>query len=161
MKLPAWIATAVSAIVLPACDYFNLKAIQPGVTTQAETRSRMGEPGFIHPNEDGSVTWEYSRQPQGIHCYMIRFGRDLVVSQVEQVLTDEHFAQVQHGMRPEEIRRRFGAPATRQVFANLGEEIWEWRIEGLPPTEETYFSVSFELASGGVKKWGKRVQLKG
>lgn len=163
MKLPAWITAAASAIVaaaLPACDYVNLKEMKPGLTTQAEVRSRMGEPGFVHNNADGTVTWEYARQPNGTQCYMISFGHDLVISQIEQVLTESNYGKVRPGMRPAEIRRLFGAPARKQVFNNLGEEIWEWRIEGMPPMEETYFMVHFDTASGTVKTTSKRVQPK-
>jgi outer membrane protein assembly factor BamE (lipoprotein component of BamABCDE complex) len=136
MKLPAWISAAASAIVaatLPACDYFNLQEIKPGVTTQAEIRSRMGEPGFIHWNDDGTATWEYARQPNGSNCYMITFGQDHVVTKVEQVLNEANYAKVRTGMSKDDIRRLLGAPGSNQTFNNLHEEVWEWRIEGMPP----------------------------
>ncbi|NTV68547.1 MAG: outer membrane protein assembly factor BamE [Azonexaceae bacterium] len=163
MKLPAWITTAATALVavLPGCDYVNMQEMKPGITTQAEVRARMGEPGFVHHNDDGTATWEYARQPNGIHCYMITFGTNQVVSKIEQVLNDANYGKVRVGMSKDDIRRLFGAPATRQLFANLGEEIWEWRIEGMPPMEETYFMVHFDTANGGVKKTSKRVQPKG
>ncbi len=163
MKLPAWIAAAASAVVaatLPACDYVNLKEIKPGVTTQAEVRSRMGEPGFIHWNDDGTATWEYARQPNGTSCYMISFGPDHIVRQVEQVLNDVNYGKVRVGMSKDDVRRLLGAPASKVVFDNLGEEIWEWRIEGMPPMEETYFMVHFDTGHGAVKKTSKRVQPK-
>jgi len=164
MKLPAWISAAASAIVaaaLPACDYVNLKEIKPGVTTQAEVRSRMGEPGFIHWNDDGTATWEYARQPNGSNCYMITFGQDHVVAKVEQVLNEANYGKVRVGMSKDDIRRLFGAPGSQQVFNNLREEIWEWRIEGMPPMDETYFMVHFDIDHGGVKKTSKRVAAKG
>jgi len=163
MKLPAWITTAASAIiaVLPGCDYVNMQEMKVGVTTQAEVRARMGEPGFVHRNDDGTATWEYARQPNGIHCYMITFGSNQVISQIEQVLNDANYGKVRLGMSKDDIRRLFGAPATKQVFANLGEEIWEWRIEGMPPMEETWFMVHFDTENGSVKKTSKRVQPKG
>lgn len=164
MKLPAWITTAATAIVaaaLPACDYVNMQEIRPGITTQAEVRSRMGEPGFVHWNDDGTATWEYARQPNGTNCYMITFGSNQVVSNVEQVLNDGNFTRVREGMSKDDIRRLFGAPASKVVFANLNEEIWEWRIEGMPPMEETYFAVHFDTHHGGVRKTSKRVQQKG
>ena len=164
MKLPAWITSAATAIVaaaLPACDYFNLQEIKPGVTTQAEVRSRMGEPGFIHWNDDGTATWEYARQPNGSSCYMITFGLDHVVAKVEQVLNDANYAKVRVGMSKDDIRRLLGAPGSKQTFNNLGEDIWEWRIEGMPPMEETYFMVHFDLNTGSVRKTSKRVAAKG
>lgn len=163
MKLPAWIATATAALcaALPACDAVNLPEIKPGITTQADVRARMGEPGHIHQNDDGTVTWEYARQPNGVHTYMISFGADQVVSRMEQVLTEGNYARIRAGMTQGEVRRILGAPGRKQVFDNLREEIWEWRIEGMPPMEETYFMVHFDIADGVVKTTAKRVQPKG
>lgn len=164
MKLSAWITTAATALataLLPACDVVNLPKIQPGITTAAEVRNNMGEPGFQHWNDDGTATWEYSRQPMGIHCYMISFDRQQVVSKLEQVLTEANYAKVRDGMSKDDIRRLLGAPGSKTVFDNLNEEIWEWRIEGMPPIDETYFMVHFDLTQGGVKKTSKRVVAKG
>lgn len=164
MKLPAWIASATAAIVtalLPACDIVNLPEIKPGLTTAGEVRARMGEPGFEHWNEDGTATWEYSRQPSGVNCYMITFDRQQVVSKVEQVLNAANFARLRDGMTKDDVRRLLGAPASKVVFNNLQEEIWEWRVEGVPSTEETYFMVHFDTIQGGVKKTSQRVAMKG
>ena len=164
MKTPAWLTTAIAAIsaaLLPACDMFNLQEIKPGITTAAEVRSRLGNPGFEFSNEDGSVTWEYSRQPNGTNCYMITIGTDQIVEKMEQVLNDANYAKVRDGMSRDEIRRLLGAPGSKVVFENLGEDIWEWRIEGMPPIEETYFMVHFDLQTGGVRKTSKRIAAKG
>jgi outer membrane protein assembly factor BamE (lipoprotein component of BamABCDE complex) len=164
MSFPNWLRALLAALataLLPACDAVNLPEIKPGITTQAEVRTRMGEPSFIHWNDDGTPTWEYNRQPQGVHCYMISFGTDQVVTKVEQVLTQANFAKVRPGMAKDDVRRLLGAPGTKTPFANLGEEIWEWRIEGTPPTEETYFMVHFDLGHGAVTKTSQRVQPKG
>lgn len=157
----AAIVSAIAAALLPACDAVNLPQIQPGVTTAAEVEQRMGEPGFRFSNDDGTVTWEYSRQPMGVHCYMISFDRSQVVSRVEQVLDDEHYAQARPGMSHDQIRRLLGAPGSRTVFNNLREEVWEWRIQGMPPMDETYFMVHFDTDSGMVKKTSRRVEAKG
>jgi outer membrane protein assembly factor BamE (lipoprotein component of BamABCDE complex) len=164
MKLPAWIATAATALcaaLLPACDSFNLNAIHPGTTTAAEVRDRLGPPGYVHWHDDGTLVWEYSRQPAGIHCYMISFDQREVVSRVEQVLSEANYARVQPGMRHEDIRRLFGVPANKTVFANLGEEVWEWHVEGSIPTEDTRFMVHFDLDSGRVRKTSKMVVPRG
>lgn len=164
MKLPVWIASAAAAIVaalLPACDAVNLPEIKPGLTTAAEVRTRMGEPGFRHRNDDGTATWEYSRQPSGVHCYMISFDHQQVVSKIEQVLNEANYARVRDGMTKDDVRRLLGAPATQVVFDNLKEEIWEWRVEGVPSTDETYFMVHFDTTHGGVKKTSRRIAMKG
>jgi len=164
MSLPAWFsaaATALVAAVLPACDFINLPEIKPGQTTASEVRSRMGEPGATYSNDDGSITWEYDRQPNGIHCYMITIGPDQIVQKLDQVLTDANYAKAREGLSKAEVRRLYGRPGSIQQFNNLGEEIWEWRIEGMPPMEETYFTVHFDQSTGVVKKSSKRVVPKG
>lgn len=164
MKISDWLSAATAAIVaavLPACDSVNLQEIKPGITTAAEVRSRLGNPGFEFPNTDGSVTWEYTRQPSGIQCYMVTIGSDQIVSKMEQVLTDANFGKVRAGMSQDEIRRLLGAPASKVAYANLGENIWEWRVEGMPRGEETYFMVHFDLATGKVRKTSQRVAAKG
>jgi outer membrane protein assembly factor BamE (lipoprotein component of BamABCDE complex) len=164
MKIPAWIATAATAIgvaLLPACDAVNLQEIKPGITSASEVKTRMGEPGFQYWNNDGTATWEYSRQPSGTQCYMITFGNDQIVKSMEQVLNDKNYAKVRDGLSKDDVRRLLGAPGSKVVFDNLREEIWEWRVEGMPPTEETYFMVHFDTGHGGVKKTSKRIAMRG
>ncbi len=163
MKSSNWITAAIAAIatILPGCDNFVLQDIKPGVTTAVEVRARMGDPGFEFRNDDGGVTWEFTRQPSGVHCYMITFGTDQIVRKVDQVLNEANFAVVQPGMDRDRIRRLLGQPARVETFANLREEVWEWRIEGIPHNEETYLNVFFDTGSGLVKKAGKRVAMKG
>lgn len=164
MKTKNWIATAIAAIaaaILPACDSVVLQDIKPGVTTAVELRAKMGNPGFEFRNEDGSVTWEYSRQPSGVHCYMITLGPDQIVRSLDQVLTEANYAKAREGMTRDQIRRLLGRPASSVVFDNLREEVWEWHIEGTPHNEETYLNVFFDTSSGLLKKAGKRVAMKG
>ena len=60
MRLPRLLTAALAALggfFLPACDGVNLPEIKPGITAQSEVQSRMGEPGFVHRDADGSVTF--------------------------------------------------------------------------------------------------------
>lgn len=163
MKLPAWITAAISAAcaVLPGCDIGLQQDIRPGITTADEVRARMGPPGFEFRNDDGSVTWEYTRQPAGVHCYMVTLGPDRIVSRFEQVLNEANYAKARAGMERDAIRRLLGQPARIERFDNLREEVWEWRIEGTPHNEVTYFNVHFDTGTGLVNKAGKRVEMKG
>ena len=164
MKLPGWITTATAALVaavLPACDGLTLQELKPGVSTAAEVRSRMGNPGYEHRNDDGTVTWEYNRQPNGTECHMLTFDANQVLVKIEQVLTADYQARVKEGMDREEVRRLLGKPGLVQVFKNLDEEVWDWRVAGTLPTEETHFHVHFGLADGLVRKTSRRVEAKG
>ncbi len=149
------------SVFLPACDVVNLPEIKPGITAQSEVRSRMGEPGFVHHDADGSIVWEYTRQPSGRSCYMIRFDAQGVVSEMAQVLSPPYFSRALPGMKHEEIRRLLGQPARKQIFENLGEEVWEWRVTGENPLDDSYFNVYFNLHDGQVKKSGFRIEPKG
>lgn len=165
MKTASWIsaaAAAVSAAILPACDLVNTQEIKPGITSASEVKQRMGPPGFEFSNADGSVTWEYTRQPAGVHCYMITIGNNQIVQKMEQVLNDAQYAKALPGLNHAEVRRLYGQPANKAKFENLNEEVWEWRIDGGASTsEEVYFNVHFDTASGLLKKAGKRIAMKG
>jgi hypothetical protein len=164
MKPAKWISAALAAVaaaILPACDNFVITEIRPGVTRAEEVQARMGPPGFEFRNADGTVTWEYTRQPAGFACYMITLDGDRIVQKVEQVLSEPYYAQAIEGMSREQVRRLFGKPARVEVFDNLREEVWEWRIEGTPHNEETYLNAHFDTGTGLLKKAGKRVAMKG
>lgn len=159
MNLTAWIS-AIADALRPALDIVNLPRILPGRTSADQIRKRMGKPGCIHRNADGSETWEYSRQPAGIHCYMIDFDRQHVVRRVEQVLNQAHYAKVGVGMTRDDVRRCLGAPASTAVFKRQGEEVWEWHVQGMLPNEESYFMVHFDIANGQVTKTSQRVAMR-
>lgn len=164
MTLPRWLATAtaaVAAVVLPACDGVHLRELQPGVSTQDEARARMGEPSTIHRNDDGTETWEYNRQPNGIECHMLTFGPDRVLRSIENALSEANQARVREGMSKDDIRRLLGRPGSTKIFERLNEEVWDWRVAGAIPTEEAYFHVHFDRDSGRVKKTSRRVEPKG
>ncbi|THF61979.1 outer membrane protein assembly factor BamE domain-containing protein [Pseudothauera rhizosphaerae] len=144
-KLLSLLCALFAAIGLPGCDYLNVRELKPGVSTAAEVRERFGPPQMEWLNTDGSVTWEYSRQPEGAECYMITVGPDNILRQVDQVLNETQFARVQTGMSGDEVRRLLGRPAARQFFQLKRETVWEWLIErGSTIVDPTYFTVSFD-----------------
>ena len=139
----AWICGLLSAIGITACDYINVKELQPGVSTSAEVRERFGPPHMEWRNEDGSLTWEFSRQPQGVECFMITIGADQILRRIDQVLNEETFAKVQNGMNGDQVRRLLGTHRSEQRFRNSGEEVWDWNIRNDGPGIATLFNVHF------------------
>ena len=134
MKLPAWISAAASASSrrpaglrlrqsegdLAGRHHAGRSPLAHGRTgLHPLERRRHGDLGICPPAE---------RQ----HCYMITFGQDHVVAKVEQVLNDANYAKVRVGMSRTTSAACSGA-GQKQPFDNLREEIWEWRIEGMPP----------------------------
>jgi len=124
MKPRNWISAALAAIcsILPGCDSFALKDIRPGVTTAVEVRAKLGNPGYEFRNEDGSVTWEYTRQPAGVHCYMVTLGPDKIVRQLDQVLNEANYTKASAGMTREQIRRLLGRPARVETFTTCARK---------------------------------------
>jgi len=164
MKTPHWlnvVATTVVAAFLPACYVVNLQELKPGVSSAAEVRSRMGNPAQEYRNADGTVTWEFNRQPNGIDCYMITIGPDQIMQKIEQVLTEANLAKVVAGMDRAEVRRLLGGPGSRTTYQNSQEEVWDWRVAGTIPTEEAHFHVHFDPATGLVKRTSRRVEIRG
>jgi hypothetical protein len=164
MKTPHWLnvaVTAITAAILPACDAFNLQELKPGISSAADVRSRMGEPGMEYRNPDGSVTWEYSRQPQGIDCYMITIGSNHILRSVDQVLTEANMARITVGMDRDEVRRLLGTPGSKTTYPNSQEEVWDWRVAGTIPTEEAHFHVHFDPATGLLKRTSRRIEVRG
>lgn len=134
----------IAALGLPACDGYVQSQLKPGVSTAAEVRRLMGEPGTIWRNADGSRTWEYTRQPEGSECFMLTLGPDEVLKSMEQVITPENLARVTRGMSQDEIRRLLGKPRSVQTFALKREEVWDWKI-GREVTTDQFFNVHFDL----------------
>lgn len=164
MKTPAWLAAAaaaVSAAVLPACDFLNLHELKPGVSTAAEVRARMGLPAAEHSNADGTVTYEYNRQPNGAECLMLTIGTDQVLQRIEQVLNEANLARITAGMGRSEVRRLLGKPGSVTPYPNLNEEVWDWRVPGTMPNEDAHFHAHFDSFSGLVKRTSRRIEVKG
>jgi len=152
---------SIAAAVLPGCDAIYLDEFKPGISTATEVQQRMGPPAAEYANADGSVTWEYNRQPEGVHTHMLTFGSDHILLRVEQVLTDENYARLVNGMTKEQVQRILGKPGGTTTFSMKREEVWDWRVEGTPPNEEWHFYAHFSVDSGLLVNTTKMFQARG
>lgn len=160
-RLLLYLCGLLAMLGLPACDYFAEKELEPGVSTAHDVRDRFGPPGMEWRHDDGSVTWEYSRQPQGTKCWMVTIGPDGVMRALDEVLNERGFARVERGMTGDDVRRVLGRPATRQYFELARETVWSWRIEPPPGTSDpTFFTVHFNT-DGRVVKTGRSTEYRG
>jgi hypothetical protein len=141
-RLFSLLAAPLAVAGLAACDAVTLNELKPGVSTGYEVRDKLGKPGIEWRNDDGSVTWEYTRQPEGTECFMVTVGPDNVLKSIENVLTPQNFARVQPGWTKDQVRRLLGKPRSVQVFALKKEEVWDWR---LPPefSADVFFNIHF------------------
>ena len=112
-------ATALLAAVigLAGCDNQRIAELEEGVATEADVRTKFGQPENIWDAPEGGRVFEYNRQPQGQKNYMITIGRDGKMSALRQVLTPENFARVKPGMMMEDLRKLLGKPAKVTPYA--------------------------------------------
>jgi hypothetical protein len=120
-------------LALSGCaGWQGLRGLQPGVDTKESVLERFGKPGAIWDEADGGKTYEYSSQPFGENCYMVRLAPDGSVRAVDQVLDAKWLAKVDRGMTREQVRRLLGKERTVVFFSRLGEEVWDWNVDRMP-----------------------------
>ena len=126
-----WACTALLALGLSACASLDHDArLVPGHSDAAQVTALYGKPTRVWPEADGGRTLEYSSQPFGQTCYMVRLDAAGRLVAVEDTLRDEtvRFAAIQPGMTPEQVSRRLGTERSRVFFPLSGEDVWDWNV---------------------------------
>jgi hypothetical protein len=124
------------------CDVERIAELEVGVTTEAEIRTRWGEPAAVYAEADGGRTLEYPRQPAGQVNYMLTIGPGDRLVAMRQVLQPANFAKIEPGWDQARVRRLLGRPARVQRYALKQEEVWDWRFAD--GAEGRLFSVTFD-----------------
>jgi hypothetical protein len=140
-------AAALLALSFLAAGCANFSAISPG-DSALTVEARVGAPGTVWKNADGSEVWEYPMGPSGVQTFMIDIGPDRAVRAVRQALTEEYFAKVVAGMSREDVRRLLGRPKEVWYFPARDEEVWTWRYLEV---NYRFFNVLFDRTSGTVR----------
>ena len=121
---------ALCAALLAGCATPDRDArLQPGVSRSEHVIALYGPPKRVWPEADGGRTLEYSSQPMGRHCYMVRLAADGRLLSVEDGLSPAGRARIEPGMTPEQVSRLLGRERTRVFFRNSGEDVGDWTIE--------------------------------
>ena len=145
---------------LVGCDQQRIAELEEGVATEADVRTRFGEPEKIWEARDmattplpgatlavvaapGARTFEYNRQPAGNANYMITIGPDGKMSALRQVLNPQSFASVLPGMRMEQVRKMLGKPMKVTPYALKQQTHYDWRYLN-PPNTAMIFTVVFD-----------------
>ena len=145
---------------LVGCDQQRIAELEEGVATEADVRTRFGEPEMIWDARDmastplpgatlavvaapGARTFEYNRQPAGNANYMITIGPDGKMSALRQVLNPQNFATVLPGMRMEQVRKILGKPMKVTPYALKQQTHYDWRYLN-PPAAAMVFTVIFD-----------------
>lgn len=118
---------AGALLALSACA--SMRDIPAG-TSLAEVQARYGAPSVECPLPDGARQLVWSTQPMGQFAWATRAAPDGKVGQVEQVLTDAAFGQVEIGVwNGERLQCAFGPPAETTLVGLPGSRhlVWSYR----------------------------------
>ena len=145
MKSAGLKSLLLASALLGGCAYPGHDArLVPGASTPADITSYYGAPRRVWDEPDGGKTFEYSSQPFGQTCYMIRFGPDGKFVGAEDTLLYASRFSIKPGMTPEQVRHRLGHERSRIVYRLSGEDVWDWNV---PPEQNGYllrFNVHFK-----------------
>src|SRR5204863_5809310 len=100
-------------------------AIAPGLAS-TDVAATVGKPTAVGKLADGSVYWDYSRQPY--YTDRVTFGADERVVEVRNVLTEQNFAHLQKGMTLDEVVATVGPAYIYNQYAN-GTTVWTYRYQ--------------------------------
>ena len=139
--------TALLGLTLLAAGCANFSALSPG-DSALTVGARVGPPGTVWTNADGSEVWEYPMGPSGVQTFMIDIGPDRAVRAVRQVLKEEYFSKVVAGMSRDDVRRLLGRPKEVWYFPSRDEEVWVWRYLEI---NYKFFNVLFDRTGGTVR----------
>lgn len=120
-----------------------LKGLKPGVSTEAEVRSRLGAPETERQAIDGSRRLEYPRGPMGDETYMVDIDRNGLYLGATQVLTAETFAMIHPGMTQDEVRQLLGKPTQVARYPLKPETVWSWRWREDGVNQDAFFNIHF------------------
>ncbi len=124
-------AIALSSLLLAGCATAPDRdgRLQPGISRSEDVIAWHGQPRRVWPEAEGGRTLEYSSQPVGRHCYMIRFDAAGRLLGVTDGLSPASRARIEPGMTPEQVSRILGGERSRVFFRLSGEDVWDWTIE--------------------------------
>lgn len=121
---------ACSLLVLGACATMdNFRSVVPGQSTGAGVMAKYGTPKRIWDDADGGKTLEYSYQPFGQVCYMIKLDKNDKVLSIEDTLQQAGRSRVTAGMTTEQVNRLLGKERSRMFFPLSGEDVWDWTVD--------------------------------
>ncbi len=119
------------------------RGITPGMSASA-VMARYGQPVHVWPDADGGRTLEYSQQPMGQHCIMVKLDAEGRVLRFEDTLQPAGRARIVPGLSPQAVSRILGKERSRVFFKLSGEEVWDWTIPSEPDGKRQRFNVHFK-----------------
>ena len=140
--LAALAALGLCSLLLAGCATPDRDTrLQPGASRSEDVIAIYGQPRRVWPEADGGRTLEYSSQPMGRHCYMVRLTADGRLVSIEDGLSPANRARIEPGMTPEQVSRILGTERSRVFYRQSGEDVWDWTIE----PDQTGYGMRFNV----------------
>ncbi len=106
------------------------RSLQEGADANA-VRAQMGAPKEVVKLTDGGEAWFYPGGRVRRQTYRAELGADGRLRKVEQVLDEQHFAQIVPGKSTgDDVRRLIGPP--EQQYSGYNETIWQYHYLWIP-----------------------------
>jgi hypothetical protein len=120
---------ALSGLLAGCADMGRGTGLVPGASSSAEVMAIYGRPVRVWPEADGGRTLEYSSQPFGRHCYMVKLGADDKLVSVTDTLSYHIRFGIEPGMSQAQVSRLLGTERSRVFYRFSGEDVWDWNVE--------------------------------
>jgi len=123
------VVAVLALCALGACSGYGGAGLVVDRDTESDVVRTMGAPAMEWTNADGSRQLVYPRGPGGVHTFMVRIDADGKLSGIQNVLTEEVFAQVRSGLDADAVLRILGPsyPGWTTYYPARNELAWEWR----------------------------------
>ena len=145
------LALLVSASLVGGCATpFTDARLVLGTSSIAQVQALYGQPTHVWPEADGGQTLEYTGQPFGTHCDMLRFDASGRLVARRDGLAPAERAKVVPGLTIEQVQRLLGKERTRMRFARTDEDVWDWNVE--PTFSATLLRFTVYFKDGVVEK---------
>ena len=119
---------ALAGLMLGGCASYDGRGLQPGVSTVAQVEALMGTPAERRATADGGSVEVFARGPLGRHTYLVSFGADGVMRNIDQVLTYANADKVIPGATTRaQVRELLGPPSDISRLPRQEREVWEYK----------------------------------
>ncbi|MDC6170478.1 outer membrane protein assembly factor BamE [Paucibacter sp. XJ19-41] len=127
-SLTLWLTALL--VALAGCATLERDArLQPGISTADQVQAFYGRPVQVWQDADGGRTLEYSSQPFGNTCFMVKLDAAGKLVGVRDTLLEASRFSITPGMSEEQVSRLLGRERTRVFFRFSGEDVWDWNVQ--------------------------------
>jgi hypothetical protein len=138
-------------LLMVGCDRVATGELQPGQSTVADLKLKMGEPASVSRDGDKEI-WEYPLGPEGTRTYMMTVNAQGTLEKIDQVLVEANFRRITPGMTITEVRRILGRNSKEQRFGMTPTELTH-KYKFNSGSEDQYFDITYDV-DGRVKAVG-------